>query len=69
MKKTIKFQRKAEKEDLKKLEKALKKLEKVEDAYIDEENYVITVTLLDSVDDCVFERLLEEADYEVIFID
>ena len=65
MKKTIKFKDKKQKRDMEHLRKALRKLEKVKDVDIDEENYEVTLYLFEDISDPVLERIFEEEEYEI----
>ena len=69
MKKTIKFKDKQQKIDMEHLRKALKKLEKVKDVEVDEENYVATLYLFEDISDPVLERIFEEEEYEIVNLD
>ncbi|MBR2505828.1 MAG: hypothetical protein IKB70_02655 [Bacilli bacterium] len=69
MKKTIKFKDKQQKKDMEHLRKALKKLEKVKDVEVDEENYVATLYLFEDISDPVLERIFEEEEYEIVNLD
>ena len=69
MKKTIKFKDKQQKKDMERLRKALKKLEKVKDVEVDEENYVVTLCLFEDISDPVLERIFEEEEYEIVNLD
>lgn len=69
MKKTIKFKDKQQKKDMEHLRKALKKLEKVKDVEVDEENYVVTLYLFEDISDPVLERIFEEEEYEIVNLD
>lgn len=69
MKKVINFKHKNCKKDFERLEKALKKLEKVKDVEIDNENFVITLTLYEPIEDYVVERVIEEENFDVVDID
>lgn len=69
MEKTIKFKDKQQKKDMEHLRKALKKLEKVKDVEVDEENYVVTLYLFEDISDPVLERIFEEEEYEIVNLD
>ena len=69
MKKTIKFKDKQQNKDMEHLRKALKKLEKVKDVEVDEENYVATLYLFEDISDPVLERIFEEEEYEIVNLD
>lgn len=69
MTKRIKFKERECHKCSKRLEKALKKLEKVEDVNVDLDNYVVTLTYVEPIEDeLLFDIFLDE-DYEIITIE
>jgi hypothetical protein len=69
MTKKIKFKEKENKKCSRRLERALKKLDKVKDANVDKENYIATITFFEPIEDEVLRDLFLEEDYEIIFIE
>ena len=69
MKKKIKFREKKQCNCSRRLERALRKLEKVKDVHVDPENYVVTLTLIEPIDDVVLEDIFLDEDFEIVFIE
>lgn len=68
-KKKIKFREKECRNCSRRLEKALKKLDKVQDVEVDCDNYVVTLTLIEPVEDVILEDIFLDEDYEILFIE
>lgn len=69
MTKKIKFKEKECRKCSKRLEKALKRLEKVEDVNVDYDNFVVTLTYIEPIDDLLLNDIFLEEDYEIVSIE